>query len=51
MAIGIGRDEGRAEIQLHERHRKFQEVVTAFAMPSCPIRRIVAPKGELFCIT
>jgi carbonic anhydrase len=51
MAIGIGRDEGRAEIQLHERHGKFQEVVTAFAMPSCPIRRIVAPKGEQFCIT
>jgi hypothetical protein len=36
---------------LRNDHRKFQEVAIAFAMPSCPIRRIVVPKGELFCIT
>jgi Aldehyde dehydrogenase family len=40
-----------ASIGAQRRHRKFQEVVIAFAMPSRLIRRIVVPRGELFCIT
>jgi hypothetical protein len=31
--------------------REFKMLSLPFSMPSRAIRRIIAPKGELFCIT